>query len=89
MIFVQQVIFCIHGKTKAALELTFSTILGSMALACQNMYNVEIADGIVVPVSHFHMILARSGSRKTTVYRLAMAQIHQVEHELAGAFSVR
>ncbi len=89
MIFIQQIIFCIYGKTKAALELTFSTILGSMALACQDMYDVEIADGVIVPVSHFHMILARSGSRKTTVYRLAMAQIHQIEHELAEAFSVR
>lgn len=89
LIFVQQIIFCIYGKTKAAHELTFSTILGSMALACQDMYDVEIADGIVVPISHFHMILARSGSRKTTVYRLAMAQIHQVENELAEAFSVR
>ncbi|PKH21889.1 hypothetical protein CIG19_15220 [Enterobacterales bacterium CwR94] len=89
LMFLQQVISCIYGKTKASLELTFSTILGSMALACQDMYDVEIADDIVVPVSHFHMILARSGSRKTTVYRLAMAQIHQIEHELAEAFSVR
>ncbi|MWL59887.1 DUF3987 domain-containing protein, partial [Escherichia coli] len=60
-----------------------------MALACQDMYDVEIDDGVIVPVSQFHIILARSGSRKTTVYRLIMAQIHQIERELADVFSVR
>lgn len=88
-IFLQQILFCICGKTKAAVELTFSTILASMALACQDMYDVEIADGVIVPVSHFHISLARSGSRKTTVYRVAMAQIHQFEHQLAEVFSAR
>lgn len=29
-----------------------------------DMYDVEIDDGIIVPVSHFHIILARSGSKK-------------------------
>lgn len=88
-IFLQQILFCICGKTKAAVELTFSTILASMALACQDMYDVEIADGVIVPVSHFHISLARSGSRKTTVYKVAMAQIHQFEHQLAEVFSAK
>lgn len=89
LIFFQQIVFCICGKTKASVELTFSTVLASMALACQDMYDVEIVDGVVVPVSHFHISLARSGSRKTTVYRVVMAQIHQFEHQLAEEFSVR
>ncbi|HAT1685239.1 TPA: DUF3987 domain-containing protein [Klebsiella oxytoca] len=89
LIFFQQIISCIYGKTKAAVELIFATLQGSMALACQDMYDVEIDDGVIVPVSHFHIILARSGSRKTTVYRIAMAQIHQTERELAEVFSVR
>ncbi|MFA7953132.1 YfjI family protein [Klebsiella oxytoca] len=89
LIFFQQIIFCIYGKTRAAVELILATLLGSMALACQDMYDVEIDDGVIVPVSHFHIILARSGSRKTTVYRLTMAQIHQLERELAEMFSVR
>ncbi|WP_259364381.1 hypothetical protein [Enterobacter kobei] len=42
LIFFQQILFCICGKTKASVELTFSTILASMALACQDMYDVEI-----------------------------------------------
>lgn len=88
LIFIQQILFFLCGKTKASVELAFSTILASMALACQDMYDVEIVDGVIVPVSHFHISLARSGSKKTTVYRLAMAQIHQIEHELAEAFSV-
>lgn len=87
--FFQKVIFCIYGKTRAAVELIFATLQGSMALACQDMYDVEIDDGVIVPVSQFHIILARSGSRKTTVYRLIMAQIHQIERELADVFSVR
>lgn len=86
--FFQQIIFFIYGKTGASVELIFATLQGSMALACQDMYDVEIDDGIIVPVSHFHIILARSGSKKTTVYRLIMAQIHQTERELAEVFSV-
>lgn len=87
--FFQQIISFIYGKTSAAVELIFATLQGSMALACQDMYDVEIEDDIIVPVSHFHIILARSGSKKTTVYRLIMAQIHQTERELAEVFSVR
>ncbi|EIT9827543.1 DUF3987 domain-containing protein, partial [Salmonella enterica subsp. enterica serovar Stanley] len=87
--FFQQIISFIYGKTSAAVELIFATLQGSMALACQDMYDVEIDDDIIVPVSHFHIILARSGSKKTTVYRLIMAQIHQTERELAEVFSVR
>lgn len=86
--FFQQIISFIYGKTSAAVELIFATLQGSMALACQDMYDVEIDDNIIVPVSHFHIILARSGSKKTTVYRLIMAQIHQTERELAEVFSV-
>ncbi|EAA6842964.1 DUF3987 domain-containing protein [Salmonella enterica] len=89
LIFFQQIIFFIYGKTRASVELIFATLQGSMALACQDMYDVEIDDGVIVPVSHFHIILARSGSRKTTVYRLTMAQILRLERELAEAFSVR
>ncbi|WP_283936112.1 DUF3987 domain-containing protein [Escherichia albertii] len=88
LIFFQQIIFFIYGKTSASVELIFATLQGSMALACQDMYDVEIDDGIIVPISHFHIILARSGSKKTTVYRLIMAQIHQTERELAEVFSV-
>jgi hypothetical protein len=62
--FFQQIISFIYGKTSAAVELIFATLQGSMALACQDMYDVEIDDGIIVPVSHFHIILARSGSKK-------------------------
>ena len=86
--FFQQIISFIYGKTSAAVELIFATLQGSMALACQDMYDVEIDDDIIVPVSHFHIILARSGSKKTTVYRLIMAQIHQTERELAEVFLV-
>lgn len=85
----QPVMCGMYGKTKAAVELMFSTTLGSMALACQDMYDVEIADGVTVPVSHLHMLMARSGTKKTTVYRVAMAQIFQFENEQAAAFAIR
>jgi len=87
--FFQQIIFFIYGKTGASVELIFATLQGSMALACQDMYDVEIDDDIIVPISHFHIILARSGSKKSTVYRFIMTQIHQTERELAEVFSAR
>ncbi|QKJ11943.1 DUF3987 domain-containing protein [Yersinia massiliensis] len=66
--YFQDLIVEIHAKTGAAAEVIFPTMLGVMALSCQDMFDVKYKGGIQHPVSIFSIVLARSGRRKTTVY---------------------
>lgn len=83
--FAQQLITYIHYKTGAAAELILIVLLGVMALACQDKFDVQLKNGRTF-TSLYLMFLARSGSRKSTVFRLLMEGIYQLEKELKNDF---
>ncbi|WP_347947530.1 YfjI family protein [Enterobacter hormaechei] len=83
--FAQQLITYIHYKTGAAAELILIVLLGVMALACQDKFDVQLKNGRTF-TSLYLMFLARSGSRKSTVFRLLMEEIYQLEKELKNDF---
>ncbi|EOD4120508.1 YfjI family protein [Yersinia enterocolitica] len=86
--FVQKLISNIHYKSGASAELILIVLLGVMALACQDKFDVQLKNGRTF-TSLYLMLLARSGSRKSTVFRLLMQEIHQLEKELRNDFLLK
>lgn len=86
--FMQQLISYIHYKTGASAELILIVLLGVMALACQDKFDVQLKNGKTF-TSLYLMLLARSGSRKSTVFRLLMEEVHQLEKELRNDFLLK
>ncbi|MEY0301536.1 YfjI family protein [Providencia manganoxydans] len=84
--YFQDLIVEIHAKTGAAAEIIFPTMLGVMAQSCQDMFDVKYKGGIQHPVSIFSIVLARSGMRKTTVYRLLTEKLGQIDEKLEEEF---
>lgn len=83
--FAQRLISYIHYKTGAAAELILIVLLGVMALACQDKFDVQLKNGRTF-TSLYLLLLARSGSRKSTVFKALMETIHQMEKELKNVF---
>ncbi|RJT18637.1 YfjI family protein [Buttiauxella izardii] len=86
--FAQRLISYIHYKTGAAAELILIVLLGVMALACQDKFDVQLKNGRTF-TSLYLMLLARSGSRKSTVFKLLMEPIYRLEKELKDDFLVK
>ncbi|AIR00261.1 YfjI family protein [Citrobacter freundii] len=83
--FAQQLISYIHYKTGAAAELILIVLLGVMAFSCQDKFDVQLKNGRTF-TSLYLLLLARSGSRKSTVFKALMETIHQMEKELKNSF---
>ena len=83
--FVQRLISYIHYKTGARAELILIVLLGVMAFSCQDKFDVQIKNGRTF-TSLYLLLLARSGSRKSTVFKALMETIHQMEKELKNIF---
>lgn len=86
--FAQRLIRYIHYKTGAAAELILMVLLGVMALACQDKFDVQLRNGKTF-TSLYLLFLARSGSRKSTVFKLLMEPIYQLEKELKDDFLLK
>lgn len=86
--FAQQLISYIHFKTGAAAELIFTVLLGVMAYACQDKFDVQLKNGKTF-TSLYLLLLARSGSRKSTVFKLLMEPIYRLENELKDDFLLK
>ena len=86
--FAQRLISYIHYKTGAAAELILIVLLGVMALACQDKFDIQLKNGRTF-TSLYLMLLARSDSRKSTVFRLLMGEIYQLEKELRNDFLLK
>ena len=78
---LQQVIQRVHAETQAPLPLIASSLLGAMSLSCQDLFDVEPKEKMRYPISLYQMILAESGERKSTVDRLLMSGIRELEAE--------
>ncbi len=86
--FAQRLISSIHYKTGASAELIFTVLLGVMAYACQDKFDVQLKNGKTF-TSLYLLFLARSGGRKSTVFRLLMEPIYRLEKELKDDFLLK
>ncbi|HFK5688354.1 TPA: YfjI family protein [Enterobacter hormaechei subsp. steigerwaltii] len=86
--FAQRLISYIHFKTGAAAELIFTVLIGVMAYACQDKFDVQLKNGKTF-TSLYLLLLARSGSRKSTVFKMLMEPIYRLENELKNDFLLK
>ncbi|WP_241167816.1 YfjI family protein [Citrobacter freundii] len=86
--FAQQLISYIHYKTGAAAEIILTVLLGVMAFSCQDKFDVQLKNGKTF-TSLYLLTLAKSGSRKSTVFKMLMEPIYQLEKKLKNDFLVQ
>ncbi|AXO17979.1 TPA: DUF3987 domain-containing protein [Providencia stuartii] len=77
--FFQQLIGHIHAQTGASPDIILPTLLGIMGMGCQDNVDVQPIQGIRYPTSLYTLVLAKSGSKKTTVFRMLIAPVIQWE----------
>lgn len=72
----------VHGRTQAPLSMCAQSVLAAVTLAAQPHRDVELPGGGRKPLTGLFASVADSGERKTSVDRVALAPVYEVEEEL-------
>lgn len=86
--YFQRMIEQVHIKTGAAAEIILPTLLSVMSMSCQDRFDIEPINGRKYPLSLYHLVMARSGCRKSTVYKLLTKAISEFEQQLEQDFYI-
>lgn len=84
---IRNAIFEVEQHTQAPLPLIVASVLGAISLACQNKIDVCRLNNLRSPVSLFILTIAESGERKSTVDKLLMGPLEQLEKELFDQYT--
>lgn len=76
---LRKVIRYVKQETQAPSGLIASSVLGVMALACQDLFDIGPKDKLRFPISLYQVVLAESGERKSTVDKLLMKPVRDFE----------
>ncbi|ELZ1905761.1 YfjI family protein [Yersinia enterocolitica] len=79
---IRNAIYEVEQQTQAPQALIAASVLGVISLACQNRIDVCRLKNLSGPVSLFLLTLAESGERKSTVDKLLMDPLYQLEENL-------
>ncbi|MCM7482009.1 YfjI family protein [Enterobacter hormaechei] len=79
---IRNAIYEVEQHTQAPQALIAASALGVISLACQNRIDVCRLKNLRGPVSLFLLTLAESGERKSTVDKLLMEPLYQLEGNL-------
>ena len=79
---IRNAIYEVEQHTQAPQGLIAASALGVISLACQNRIDVCRLNNLRGPVSLFLMTLAESGERKSTVDKLLLKPLYQLEEDL-------
>ncbi|HDC4570356.1 MULTISPECIES: YfjI family protein [Enterobacter cloacae complex] len=79
---IRNAIYEVEQHTQAPQALIAASALGVISLACQNRIDVCRLNNLRGPVSLFLLTLAESGERKSTVDKLLMEPLYQLEENL-------
>ncbi|MEI7345788.1 MULTISPECIES: YfjI family protein [Dickeya] len=79
---IKNAVYEVEQHTQAPTGLIAASVLGVISLACQNRIDVCRLNNLRSPVSLFLLTLAESGERKSTVDKLLMKPLHQLEENL-------
>lgn len=71
----------IHARTQAPVAICAQSALAAATLAAQPHRDVELPGGGRKPLTAIYVSVAESGERKTTVDRVALAEVYAVEEE--------
>ena len=78
---IRNAVYEVEQHTQAPQALIAASVLGVISLACQNKIDVCRLNNLYSPVSLFVLTLAESGERKSTVDKLLMKPLYQLEEE--------
>lgn len=76
---LQKIIRYVQQVTQAPADLIASSLLGVMASSCQDLFDVSPKAGLRIPMSLYQVVLAESGERKSTVDKMLMKPIRDLE----------
>lgn len=83
---LQAIVHDIQHETQASAGLIATSLLGVMALSCQDLFDVSPKAKLRFPISLYQVVLAGSGERKSTIDKLLMRPIRVLESELEATF---
>lgn len=84
---IRNVIHEVGQHTQAPPSLIAASVLGAISLACQNRIDVGRPGDLRGPASLFLLTLAESGERKSTVDKLLMRPLYQLEERLFAKYT--
>ncbi|MGY3976588.1 YfjI family protein [Aeromonas mytilicola] len=76
---LQKIIRYVQQETQASADLIATSLLGGMAQSCQDLYDVSPKAGLRIPMSLYQVVLAESGERKSTVDKMLMKPVRDLE----------
>lgn len=76
----------LHYITGVAIEIIIVTLLAFLGLACQDLYCVQLDNKQRLPLALYLLLLSRSGSGKSRIFRLLKEPFAQLEREFEGAY---
>ncbi len=83
---LQAIVHDIQHETQASAGLIATSLLGVMALSCQDLFDVAPKEKLRFPISLYQVVLAGSGERKSTIDKLLMKPVRMLECELEATF---
>ncbi|MGN4936401.1 YfjI family protein [Aeromonas rivipollensis] len=83
---LQEVVRYVQQETQASSGLIASSLLGVMALSCQDLFDISPKARLRFPTSLYQVVLAESGERKSTVDKLLMKPVRDLEGELEARY---
>lgn len=84
---IRNAVYEVEQQTQAPQALIAASVLGVISLACQNRIDVCRLNNLRSPVSLFLLTLADSGERKSTVDKLLMKPMYQLEEEWSKKYT--
>lgn len=84
---IRNAVYEVEQHTQAPRPLITASVLGAISLVCQNKIDVCRLNNLRSPVSLFMLTMAESGERKSTVDKLLMAPLYQLEKKLFGQYT--
>lgn len=84
---IRNAVYEVEQQTQAPLPLIAASVLGAVSLVCQNRIDVCRLNNLRSPTSLFLLTLAESGERKSTVDKILMRPLYQLEEELFDRYT--
>lgn len=76
----------LHCITGVAVEIIVVTLLAFLGLACQDLYCVQLENKQRFPLALYLLLLSRSGSGKSRIFRVLKDPVAQLEREYDDAY---
>ncbi|HHH0459108.1 TPA: YfjI family protein [Yersinia enterocolitica] len=84
---IRNAVYEVERNTQAPLSLIAASVLGAISLVCQNKIDVCRLNNLRGSTSLFLLTIAESGERKSTVDKLLLKPLYQLEERLFEKYS--